>query len=583
MRILLLATAYNGLCQRAHVALAERDHDVRIALSLSDDVMRDAVATHQPDIIICPFLKEKVPDDIWRNHLCIIIHPGIKGDRGPSSLDWAIMEQAQEWGVTALQAHEEMDAGDIWATATFPMRTASKASLYRKEVTSAGIDIILQTVERFASRDFTPEPLDYAKADVQGRLRPVMKQHERAIDWSQDTTATIVRKISAADSSPGVLDHFCGGDYYLYGIHEESQLTGKPGEVIAQRYGAICRATVDGAVWISHLRKKKAAQQRFFKLPATQVLGDAVAEVPEVLIPSLDSGDAKTFRDICYQEKNEVGYLYFDFYNGAMSTDQCRRLQLALLQVRQRPIKVIALMGGDDFWSNGIHLNVIEAADNPAAESWRNINAIDDLVQTILRIETHWVIAALRGNAGAGGVIQALAADQVVTRSGVVLNPHYQSMRLFGSEYWTYLLPKRVGWATAQELTESCLPIGANEAKTIGLVDEVIAGDEDEFQQKFITIAETLAQSSDFSQQLEAKVAQRRNDEACKPLAAYRAEELARMSHNFFGPDRRYHQVRRQFVYKAPATALPEYLANYNQSRQADQMAAVKLANAEVA
>ena len=36
-------------------------------------------------------------------------------------------------------------------------------------------------------------------------------------------------------------------------------------------------------------------------------------------------------------------------------------------------------MGGPDFWSNGIHLNVIEAAGGPADESWRNINAIDDV------------------------------------------------------------------------------------------------------------------------------------------------------------------------------------------------------------
>jgi len=34
--------------------------------------------------------------------------------------------------------------------------------------------------------------------------------------------------------------------------------------------------------------------------------------------------------------------------------------------------------GGDDNWSNGIHLNHIEANDDPAEESWRNINAMND-------------------------------------------------------------------------------------------------------------------------------------------------------------------------------------------------------------
>ena len=58
------------------------------------------------------------------------------------------------------------------------------------------------------------------------------------------------------------------------------------------------------------------------------------------------------------------------------------------------------------------------------------------------------MVAALEGNAGAGGVLLALAADLVWTRPGVVLNPHYQGMGgLYGSEYWTYLLPRRVGGA----------------------------------------------------------------------------------------------------------------------------------------
>ena len=33
--------------------------------------------------------------------------------------------------------------------------------------------------------------------------------------------------------------------------------------------------------------------------------------------------DHRTFREIVYTEEDEVGYLSFDFYNGAMSTSQC--------------------------------------------------------------------------------------------------------------------------------------------------------------------------------------------------------------------------------------------------------------------
>jgi putative two-component system hydrogenase maturation factor HypX/HoxX len=137
------------------------------------------------------------------------------------------------------------------------------------------------------------------------------------------------------------------------------------------------------------------------------------------------------------------------FCNGAMSTTQCYRLRDAFLHARSRPTRVIVLLGGPDFWSNGIHLNAIEASADPAEESWRNINAIDDLILEILNTMSHLVIAGLRGNAGAGGAMLALAADRAYAMSGVVLTPHYRSMgELYGSEYWTYTLPRRVGILT---------------------------------------------------------------------------------------------------------------------------------------
>ena len=96
------------------------------------------------------------------------------------------------------------------------------------------------------------------------------------------------------------------------------------------------------------------------------------------------------------------------------------------------------LAGGADFFSNGIHLNVIEAAPDQGEESWYNLHAIDDVVREILDTDSHITISALSGDAAAGGVPFAVAADHVVAREDVVLNPYYQHMGgLYGSEYWT--------------------------------------------------------------------------------------------------------------------------------------------------
>lgn len=56
--------------------------------------MRNGVDEFQPDLIICPTLMKAIPEDIYKKIKCLIVHPGIKGDRGPSSIDWAILNKS---------------------------------------------------------------------------------------------------------------------------------------------------------------------------------------------------------------------------------------------------------------------------------------------------------------------------------------------------------------------------------------------------------------------------------------------------------------------------------------------------------
>ena len=136
-----------------------------------------------------------------------------------------------------------------------------------------------------------------------------------------------------------------------------------------------------------------------------------------------------------------------------MNTEQCQRLSSALREIsKDDACKVVVLMGGHNFFSNGIHLNCIENSQNPAVESLHNINAINDVVRDVFSMEDKLTISALQGNAGAGGVMMALASDLVFSRDGVVLNPHYTSMGLFGSEYHTFFLKDRLGDQMAMEV-----------------------------------------------------------------------------------------------------------------------------------
>jgi len=565
MRILLIASAYNSLTQRVHAELGDRGHEVAVELALGDGAMRDAVRRHQPALVIAPMLTTAIPADIWSAVPCFIVHPGPRGDRGPSSLDWAIMEGARRWGVTVLQANAEMDAGDIWASAEFTMPRCSKGSLYRTEVADAALKAVLTAVARFASNR-RPEPLDYRHPGVTGQCRPPCRQADRTIDWKAEPTSTVLARLHAADSRPGVLDMINGTEYYLFGGHEEGHLRGKPGAIIGRRDGAICRATVDGAVWIPQLRRRTAAHGLgTFKLPATLALRGLLADGPE--IPAALTGpDQPTYQEISYREDASVGYLEFSFPNGAMSTSQCRRLLTAYRYAQARPVRLIVLGGRRDFFANGIHLNVIEAAADPAAESWRNINAIDDLVEAILTTTSKLTVASLAGNAAAGGLMLALAADEVWCRDGAVLNPHYRLMGLHGSEYWTYTLPRRVGAEHAARLTEACLPVTPRSALRCGLIDRVITGGIDGYHTQVTSLAHQLADSPAYPARVAAKARELAAAERRQPLARYRAAELAIISRNFSGPGEPYPQLRRAFVYKHKPARTPPHLARDQRS-----------------
>ena len=160
----------------------------------------------------------------------------------------------------------------------------------------------------------------------------------------------------------------------------------------------------------------------------------------------------------------------------------------------------------------------------------------------------------------------ALASDIVFAREGVIFNPHYKSMgELYGSEYWTYLLPKRVGKEMAIKLTEQCLPISARKAWQIGFVDNVLDKNHDIFHAQVRQLANlTILDSKVLQNRLSDKAETRRSAEVEKPLAAYRKYELTQMYANFYGNDD-YHEARRQFVYKVSKSGTPTNIAKHRQ------------------
>lgn len=439
--------------------------------------------------------------------------------------------------------------------------------------------------------------------------RPLLRAADRDFDPRIHNALEISRRIRCADSQPGCLSSLFGPKLYLYGgiVDSGRQAAGTaPGSIIASREDAVCIATCDGkGVWITHVRrvKTKADISLWPKVPA--VPGLMQLSEHSMAYPNLHrivsmrgqqaaSGDewsrasSSTFQDIWIDfersptRKGLVAYVSFDFYNGAMSTTQCRRLLKALQHVlsvaEKKAVCAVVLMGGS-YFSNGIHLNVIESATDPALESWFNINAIDDLVYSILHdfpsrgIKT---IAAVRGNAAAGGVALATACDYVLAGEDVVFNPAYRAMGLYGSEFHSLTYNSRCRGENGKRILREMMPLSASAAGHLGLVDYVLPGWGSKLDSAMKAQVSSLtaglgdnnspsgAQSRGSATTAEWK---RGLDLSSGTLARIRAEELAEMAKDFWSPrSQRYHPRRHDFVRKTTAAATPRRFALHRKS-----------------
>ncbi|TID25961.1 hydrogenase maturation factor hoxX like protein [Venturia nashicola] len=648
MKILFLCTSYNSLSQSVYLALSTQ-HDITIEYALSEKVMIEAVELAKPDLILCPFLTCKVPQEIYSKILTLIIHPGPPGDAGPSALDWVLMGDTGEiedadqvlealdhgemqagrshWGVTVLQAIEQFDAGPVWAFEQFPIYIdqpeLTKSDLYRGSVTQAAIKASISAIDRIhraVTKNISPrtssELLTSASsiklnpgaispsleaspsyrllsvttlATFQGgktRHRPLLPAKKRDFDPSRHTAQQISRRIRCGDSQPGVLSKVFGQALYIYGgIVEEgfgiARPIAPPGSIVAARNEAVCIATCDGrGIWITNIRRPKRSVDKALwpKVPAVMCLTelgilDAMkAQRLQWAAPrdwSLSS--VSTFQEVWIDfvpgTNGKTAYLYFNFYNGAMTTKQCSQLVEAMEYILASstptsPVKALVMMGGN-YFSNGIALNVIEADASPAASGWMNINRIDDVVQYLLQEmpkRNILTIAGIRGNAAAGGVAFAAACDIVIAGANVVLNPAYRSMGLHGSEYHSLSYFGRCGHEVGTQLLREMLPMSAFQALACGLVDHVLPGQGPTLDAQIRAHVNGIVASP----QANILTWKRGIDLSPEILATARVTELAEMSKDFFSlRAERFHTRRFAFIRKCKASRTPFRFAKH--------------------
>ena len=236
LRILFLVSAHNGLSQRAWIALTELGHDVAVAVVGSSAAMEAAVREHDPELIVCPFLKTMIPESIWRSIAawsCIRVRAATAGrHRWTGRSSWT-SRVGSDGAAGQRRVRRRRRVGDAQVpdarggqeracTGTRSGTPRSRRSSRR----SSGSSTAASRAGALAATEPHGDRLRPAADDARrprDRLERGQHRHGRAQDPRR-------RGASRACSTRSTAREF-----HLFGAHRERMLRGRPGEIIAQR------------------------------------------------------------------------------------------------------------------------------------------------------------------------------------------------------------------------------------------------------------------------------------------------------------------------------------------------------------
>lgn len=163
----------------------------------------------EPDLIVVAAYGQLLPPAILTlpPHGCINVHASLLPKyRGAAPIQWAILNDDAETGVTIMKMAEKLDTGDILtqrATAITPGDTA--ASLHER-LARIGAQLLVETLEKYVNNNISARPQIGAEATY---ARKITKEDGR-LDWSQPARS-LWNRVRAFTPWPGAFTTLPGG------------------------------------------------------------------------------------------------------------------------------------------------------------------------------------------------------------------------------------------------------------------------------------------------------------------------------------------------------------------------------------
>ena len=137
----------------------------------------------QPDLIVVAAFGQILPQtvlDVPRCG-CINVHTSLLPKyRGAAPIQWAILNDEAESGVTIMQVNAGLDTGDILTQEKTPIRPDDNAESLHDRLARLGADLLLRTIPDYIAGKIQPRP---QPAETASHARKITKDDGR-IDWT---------------------------------------------------------------------------------------------------------------------------------------------------------------------------------------------------------------------------------------------------------------------------------------------------------------------------------------------------------------------------------------------------------------
>jgi methionyl-tRNA formyltransferase len=142
----------------------------------------NCIEKHTPDFIVVVAFGHIIPKNILTipKIATINVHASLLPKyRGPAPIQWAIINEEKETGVTTMLMDEGMDTGDILLSSKLKIAFDDTSGTLHDRLADLGADLLIQTLNAYDTGDIHPTPQDHAQATY----APMLKKNDGRINW----------------------------------------------------------------------------------------------------------------------------------------------------------------------------------------------------------------------------------------------------------------------------------------------------------------------------------------------------------------------------------------------------------------